>query len=120
MIKVAENQKIAAESPFRVERFEVASGLKQARWLRALQFNPSDRRVIRYAAVYDARNGRWLGTWTPSSQVSAQPAGSGVQLPAGASSRSRSAIAAHGDSVGRRRARPLFPREGAGANLRGD
>jgi hypothetical protein len=83
-LNVAANQKIAAESPYRVERFEVATGFKQARWLRALQFNPADRRVVRYAAVYDARNGRWLGTWTPSSQVSAMPAGSAVQLPAGA------------------------------------
>jgi hypothetical protein len=82
ILKVAEQTKIAPESPFRVERFEIASGLKQARWLRALQFNPVDRKVIRYAAVYESRSRRWLGTWTPSSQVSAQPAGSGVQLPA--------------------------------------
>ncbi len=84
VIAVAEKQKIAADSPFRVERLEVATGLKQPRWLRALQMNPTDRRVVHYAAVYDARNGRWLGTWTPSSQVSAMPGGSGVQLPAGA------------------------------------
>jgi hypothetical protein len=84
VINVAANQKIAADSPFRVERFEVNSGLKQARWLRSLQLNPSDRRAIRYAAIYDARNGRWLGTWTPSSQVSTMPAGAGLQLPAGA------------------------------------
>ena len=83
-IAVAGNQKIAADAPFRVERFEVDTGLKQARWIRALQFDPADRRAIRYAAIYDARNGRWLGTWTPSSKVSALPAGSGVQLPAAA------------------------------------
>ena len=83
-IAVAENRKIAADSPFRVERFEIGTGLKQARWIRALQFDPTDRRAIRYAAIYDARNGTWLGTWTPSSKVSAMPAGSGVQLPAGA------------------------------------
>ena len=84
VIAVAEKQKIAADSPFRVERQEVATGLKQAQWLRALQMNPADRRVVHYAAVYEARTGRWLGTWTPSSQVSAMPGGSGVQLPAGA------------------------------------
>jgi hypothetical protein len=84
VIGVAADQKIAADSPFRIERFQVSTGLKQARWLRALQLNPSDRRAIRYAAIYDARSGRWLGTWTPSSQVSAMPAGSGVQLPAAA------------------------------------
>jgi hypothetical protein len=83
-LMVAADRKIAADSPYRVERFDVATGLKQARWLRALQFNPADRRAIRFAAVYDARNGRWLGTWTPSQQVSTMPDGSGVQLPAGA------------------------------------
>jgi hypothetical protein len=84
VIAVAEKQKIAADSPFRVERTEVATGLKQPRWLRALQVNPGDRRVVHYAAIYDARNGRWLGTWTPSSPVSTMPDGSGVQLAAGA------------------------------------
>jgi hypothetical protein len=83
VVKVADSVKITAGAPFRVERFEVATGLKQAKWLRALQLNPADRRPIRYAAIYDARSGRWLGTWTPSTQVSALPAGSAVQLPAG-------------------------------------
>ncbi|MBY0492975.1 MAG: cytochrome c [Cyanobacteria bacterium] len=84
VINVASDVKIAADAPFKIDRFEVSSGLKQAQWLKSLQFNPGDRRAIRYAAVYDARNNRWLGTWTPSSQVSTMPAGSGVQLPAGA------------------------------------
>ena len=83
-IPVAADLKIAADAPFKVERFDVNTGLKQARWIKSLQLNPSDRRAIRYAAIYDARNGRWLGTWTPSSRVSAMPAGSGLQLPAGA------------------------------------
>lgn len=84
VIPVAQDLKIAAESPFRVERFDVSTELKQPQWLRALQMNPLDRTVVHYAAIYDARNGRWLGTWTPSSTVSAMPAGSGLQLPAGA------------------------------------
>jgi hypothetical protein len=48
-----------------------------------MELNPADRRPIRYAAVYEARSGRWLGTWTPSTEVSAMPAGAAVQLPAG-------------------------------------
>ena len=83
-VKVAGAVKVAADAAFRVERLEVATGLKEARWIRALQLNPDDRRAIRYAAIYDARNGRWLGTWTPTSQVSSLPQGSAVQLPAGA------------------------------------
>jgi hypothetical protein len=84
VVKFADDVKVAADAPYRVDRFEVATGLKQAKWLRALQLNPTDRHVVHYAAFYDARDGRWLGTWTPSSQVSAMPSGSGVQLPSGA------------------------------------
>jgi hypothetical protein len=83
-IPVAADLKIAADTPFKVDRFEVNTGLKQARWVKSLQLNPSDRRAIRYAAIYDSRNGRWLGTWAPSSKVIAMPSGSGIQLSAGA------------------------------------
>jgi hypothetical protein len=84
VLKVAADTKVAPDAPYRVERFDVSTGLKSAKWLRALQLDPADRRGIRYAAVYDGRSGRWLGTWTPSSKVSAMPEGAGVQLPAGA------------------------------------
>jgi hypothetical protein len=80
VVKVAEKAAVAAGSPFRVEKFEVNPGFKQTRSLRAMQFNPADRKVVRYAAVYETRSGRWLGTWTPSSQVSAQPANFGVEV----------------------------------------
>ncbi len=82
ILKVADKTTIAAAAPFRVERFEIATGLKQPRWLRAMQVKPADRRVVRYVAVYE--KSQWLGTWTPSNQVSAQPAGSGMPLPSGA------------------------------------
>jgi hypothetical protein len=83
VLAVAENTKIAAGSPFGVERFEIANPSQQTRWLRALQFKPADRRVVRYAAVYETKTGSWLGTWTPSSQVSAEAAGSGRPLQSG-------------------------------------
>lgn len=84
VVPFAKDITIASNAPMRIERFNVVTGLKQAQWLRALQVRPSDRKPIRYAAVYDARDGRWLGTWTPSSPVSTMPADAGVQLPAGA------------------------------------
>jgi hypothetical protein len=80
VVKVAGQVTVEAGAPFRVERFDVNPGFKQARSLRAMQFNPADRKVIRYAAVYETRTGRWLGTWTPSSQVSAQPGDLGVDV----------------------------------------
>ena len=82
IVSVAANEKIAASSPDRTARFEVATGLKQAKWLRAMQLNFTDRRVIRYAAVYESKTGRWLGTWTPGDQVTELPDGAGLQLPA--------------------------------------
>jgi len=82
IVNVAKNQTVAAGSPDRTARFEVASGLARPRWLRALQINPSDRRGIRYAAIYEAASGRWLGTWTPNTPVNNLPAGVGIQLPA--------------------------------------
>ncbi len=53
ILKVADKTMVAAAAPFRVERFEIDTGLKQARWLRALQLKPADRRVVRYVAVYE-------------------------------------------------------------------
>lgn len=83
VIAVAGGEKVAAGSSDRVARIEVATGLKQASWLRSLQLNFTDRRVVRYAAVYELRTGQWLGTWTPTHPVSALPADVAIQLPAG-------------------------------------
>ena len=82
VVSVAKDQNVAAGSPDRTARFEVASGLDRSRWLRALQLNPNDRRGIRYAAIYEAASGRWLGTWTPNHPVNSLPAGVGIELPA--------------------------------------
>jgi hypothetical protein len=82
VVKVATDQKVEAGAPDRTARFEVASGLRQSKWLRALQLNPSDRRVVRYAAIYEAASGRWLGTWTPGTPVNSMPAGVGIKLSA--------------------------------------
>ena len=83
VIPVAAGEKVAAGSGDRVARLEVATGLKTASWLESLQLNFTDRRVVRYAAVYEQRTGQWLGTWTPTHPVSALPAGVAIRLPAG-------------------------------------
>jgi hypothetical protein len=82
VVAVAEADKVAANSPDRTVRVEVATGLKQAQWLKSLQLNFSDRRVVRYAAVYELRTGQWLGTWAPTHPVSSMPDGVAIQLPA--------------------------------------
>lgn len=82
VVTVAPDENVEAGSPDRTTRFEVPSGLDRAKWIRALQVKPRDRRAIRYAAVYESGSGRWLGTWTPGHQVDSLPAGVGMLLPA--------------------------------------
>lgn len=82
VIPVAAGEKVAAGSGDRVARIEVPTGLKAASWLTSLQLNFTDRRVVRYAAVYELRSGQWLGTWTPTHQVTALPDDVAIQLPA--------------------------------------
>ncbi len=83
VIAVAAGEKVQSGSSDRIARMEVATGLKQAAWLKSLQLNFTDRRVVRYAAVYELRTGQWLGTWTPTHPVSALPRDVAIQLPAG-------------------------------------
>jgi hypothetical protein len=83
VIAFAAGEKIAAGSADRVARVEVATGLKFAAWIKSLQLNFGDRRVVRYAAVYELKTGQWLGTWTPTHPVTSLPADSAIQLPAG-------------------------------------
>jgi hypothetical protein len=82
VVKVAADQKVEASATDYVVRVDVSTGLTEPRWVRALALNPSDRRVVRYAAVYESGTRRWLGTWTPSQQVTSWPDTAGVRLPA--------------------------------------
>lgn len=83
VVAIAAGEKIAADSHDRIARVEVATGLKQAKWLESMQLNFGDRRVVRYAVVYESRTGQWLGTWTPTNPVTAMPPDVAIQLPAG-------------------------------------
>jgi hypothetical protein len=83
------NEAIAIEKPFTVEsgsgnqvrRFEVRAASRSPRALKAIAFKPGDRRVVRYAAIYDA-SGRWLWTWTPWHTSYTLPPGVVYRLPA--------------------------------------
>lgn len=64
---------IAVPEPFTVEpgsgnqvkRFQVRAAFTEPRAIKGLAFKPGERRVVRYAAVYESGSGRWLWTWTP-------------------------------------------------------
>jgi hypothetical protein len=78
---------VEAGSGDHVRTFEVKSQLTSPRFVRTLAFKPGDRRVVRYAAIYEAPGGRWLWTWTPWHTSMNLPDAVGYRLPARAALR---------------------------------
>jgi hypothetical protein len=78
----AKSEVIEAGARAKVVRSEIATGLSQARWVRAIGFRPGDRRVVRSVVFRDAVTKRWLGAWTPWQTAMSWPAGTAYQLPA--------------------------------------
>jgi hypothetical protein len=58
-------------------------GLTSERWLRALEYMPGDRRVVRAAFFSIQETGQWIGSWTPWYGFVNLPKGSAIRLPAG-------------------------------------
>ena len=67
-----------------VRRVVVSTGVSGERWLRALEFKPEDRRVMRAVFFSVEGSGQWLGSWTPWYGVTTFPADTAVRLAPGA------------------------------------
>jgi hypothetical protein len=74
---------IAARQANGVERTVIDLQLKTDRRVRAMEFMPGDRRVVRAAFFTVQETGQWLGSWTPWYGLVKAPAGSAYRLPAG-------------------------------------
>jgi hypothetical protein len=57
-------------------------GLTSTRHVRALEFMPGDRRVVRAATFSLESTGQWLGSWTPWHSHVSLPEGVAYRLPA--------------------------------------
>jgi hypothetical protein len=66
-----------------VRRSLVDLGLMTERRIRALEFMPSDRRVVRAAFFTVQETGQWIGSWTPWYGFMSLPKGTAYRLPAG-------------------------------------
>ena len=75
---------IDPQPPSGVARAVVDVGLTSARLVRALEYMPGDRRVVRAAFFTLQETGQWLGSWTPWYGSVSLPAGVAYRLPAGA------------------------------------
>ena len=74
---------IASRQANDVRRSVIDLELKADRRVRALEFMPGDRRVVRAAFFTVQETGQWLGSWTPWYGVVKLPPGSAYRLPAG-------------------------------------
>ena len=66
-----------------VRRVTVDLGLTQERYLRAVEYMPGDRRVLRAAFFSIQETGQWIGSWTPWYGYFSVPNNGGIRLPAG-------------------------------------
>jgi hypothetical protein len=65
-----------------VERVVIDPGLASARQMRALEYQPGNRRVVRAATFSVEGTGQWLGSWTPWYGFTKLPDGVAARLPA--------------------------------------
>jgi hypothetical protein len=66
-----------------IRRSVIDLGLTSERRLRALEFMPGDRRVVRAAFFTVQETGQWIGSWTPWYGFMSLPKGTAYRLPAG-------------------------------------
>ena len=57
--------------------------LRSERWLRGLEYRPTDRRSVRAVSFRIQETGQWIGTWTPWYGFVSFPQGLALRLPAG-------------------------------------
>jgi hypothetical protein len=65
-----------------VQRIVVDPGLMSEQQMRALEYQPGDRRVVRAATFFVEGTGQWLGSWTPWYGFVKLPDGVSARLPA--------------------------------------
>lgn len=68
----------------RIQRSVIDPGLRQDRWLGALEYRPADARSTRAAVFTVDGTGQWLATWTPWHGFRRLPEGTAYRLGAGA------------------------------------
>lgn len=83
LLKPLATHSIAAGQGDHVRHEIIDLGLNSDRSIRALEFNPGDRRVVRAAFFSLQETGQWLGSWTPWYGVTTLPEHTAYRVPAG-------------------------------------
>jgi hypothetical protein len=74
---------IAANAPDHVQRVDIDPGFTSDQRIHGIAFKPGARRVVRYAAIFEAGSNRWLFTWTPWGTAMHLPEGVAFTLKTG-------------------------------------
>jgi mono/diheme cytochrome c family protein len=83
LVRALPPARIEARQPDHVRRTVVDLGLASARRVRAVEYLPGDRRVLRAAFFTSQETGQWIGSWTPWYGYMQWPDGTALTLPAG-------------------------------------
>jgi hypothetical protein len=83
LIKELPPNVIEAQQPDDIKRTVVDLGLTSERRVRAIEYMPGDRRVVRAAVFSIQETGQWLGSWTPWYGFMKLPERTAYRLPAG-------------------------------------
>jgi hypothetical protein len=78
------SQTVESGSGKQIKQTVVDLGLTAERRIKALEYMPGDRRVVRAAFFSVQETGQWIGSWTPWYGYASFPDGTAVRLPAGA------------------------------------
>jgi hypothetical protein len=83
LVRELEPIAVEANQPDEVKRTVIDLGLTIPRDVRAIEYLPGDRRVVRAASFSVQETGQWLGSWTPWYGYTKLPEGVAFRLPAG-------------------------------------
>lgn len=81
LVRALEPLTIDAKAADATKRVVIDLGLTSMRQVRALEFMPGDRRVVRAATFSLEGTGQWLGSWTPWHSFVSLPEGAAYRLP---------------------------------------
>jgi hypothetical protein len=83
LTRVLTSNKVDAAQADHVRRVVIDPNLRTERRVRALEYLPGDRRVVRAAFFTLQETGQWLGSWTPWHGYRLLPTTASFRLPAG-------------------------------------
>jgi hypothetical protein len=83
LTRMLSSNKVDAGQVDHMRRVLIDPNLQTERRVRALEYMPGDRRVVRAAFFTVQETGQWLGSWTPWHGYTLLPAGASFRLPAG-------------------------------------